>query len=135
MGRTLINPPGLKELSAYTHIAVGVGQTVVHFAGQVAFNAEGAVVGEGNMREQVIACMKNLKIAMDAVGATWDDIVRRTVYATDLSDPVTIGRAMAEVTGSTQSPPQTMVQVVALAHPALLVEIEATAVIDTPPAR
>ncbi|WP_157155014.1 RidA family protein [Diaminobutyricimonas sp. LJ205] len=129
MGRILINPAGLKALDAYTHVAIGTGQTVIHFAGQVAFDADGNVIGEGDLRAQVIACMNNLKIAMDAVGATWHDIVRRTVYATELGEPGTIARAIKEVTGDVQSPPQTMVKVAGLALPTLLVEIEATAVI------
>lgn len=129
MGRILINPPGLKELGAYTHIAIGTGQTVVHFAGQVAFDPEGNIVGEGDLRAQVIACMNNLKTAMDAVGATWEDIVKRTVYATTLGEPGTIARAIVEVTGNVQAPAQTMVKVAGLALPELLVEIEATAVI------
>lgn len=129
MGRILINPTGLKQLSAYTHIAIGTGQTVVHFAGQVAFDPDGNLIGEGNLRAQVIACMNNLKTAMDAVDATWEDIVKRTVYATELGEPGTIARAIAEVTGDSQAPAQTMVKVAGLALPELLVEIEATAVI------
>ena len=129
MGRILINPPGLSKPGAYSHVAIGTGGTIVHFAGQVAFDENGEIVGHGDLRAQVIQTMNNLKIAMDAVGATWDDIVHRKIYATEMGEPGTIGSAIREVTGDAGHPAQATVQVVALARPGLLVEIEAVAIL------
>ena len=79
--------------------------------------------------------MRNLKQAMDAVGVTWDDVVRRTIYTLHPTDYETITRAIDEVTGGADHPAQTIVGVTGLAVPGCLIEIECTAVVDTSEAR
>ena len=127
--RELINPSGLHPAPGFSHIAVASGTKVVHFAGQVALAPDFALVGGDDLYEQTRAAMENLKVALDASGVTWDDIVRRTIYTVQPTEYETITRAIDSVTGGADHPAQTIVGITGLAVPGLLIEIECTAVV------
>lgn len=127
--RELTNPSGLHPAPGFSHVAIASGTKVVHFAGQVALAPDFALVGEGDLYAQTRAAMQNLRIAMDAAGVGWDDVVRRTIYTLHPTEYETITRAIDEVTGGAEHPAQTIVGVTGLAVPGLLIEIECTAVL------
>ena len=127
--RELVNPPGLHPAPGFSHVAIASGTKVVHFAGQVALAPDFALVGEGNLEAQTRAAMENLKVAMDAAGVGWGDVVRRTIYTLHPTEYETITRAIDEVTGGAEHPAQTIVGVTGLAVPGLVIEIECTAVL------
>ena len=127
--RELVNPPELHPAPGFSHVAIASGTKVVHFAGQVALAPDFALVGGDDLYEQTRAAMRNLKVAMDAAGVGWDDIVRRTIYTVQPTEYETITRAIDEVTGGADHPAQTILGVTGLAVPGLLVEIECTAVV------
>ncbi len=79
--RELLNPPELHPAPGFSHVAIAEGAKVVHFAGQVAIAPDFSLVAE-DLHGQTAAAMQNLKVAMDAAGVGWDDIVRRTIYTT-----------------------------------------------------
>jgi enamine deaminase RidA (YjgF/YER057c/UK114 family) len=117
---TLVNPSGLPEIGAYRQVSVATGSKLVFIAGQVAWDAEGATVGAGDLA---------------AVGGTFDDVAKLTVYVVDWTPgkmPLFlegVSRAAARL-GTTPVPPGTLVGVAALDIPEHLVEVEATAVLD-----
>jgi enamine deaminase RidA (YjgF/YER057c/UK114 family) len=127
--RRLVNPPEMHPAPTYSHVAIAEGHTLVYFAGQVALDSDLKVIGPGDLHQQIVASMRNLELAMRAVGVEWDDIVRRTIYTTQPHELATIGAAVREVTGSAANPPQTIVGVTGLALPGLMVEVECTAVL------
>lgn len=127
--RQLLNPPSLHPAPGFSHVAIARGGTVVHFAGQVALASDFGLVGGDDLFEQTRAAMRNLKLAMDAAGVGWDDIVRRTIYTLRPTEYETITRAIDDVTGGAEHPAQTIVGVTGLAVPGLLIEIECTAVV------
>jgi enamine deaminase RidA (YjgF/YER057c/UK114 family) len=127
--RELINPSGLHPAPGFSHIAIASGTKTVHFAGQVALAPDFGLVGEDDLYEQTRAAMGNLKVALDAAGVSWDDVVRRTIYTLHPTEYETITRAIDDVTGGAEHPAQTIVGVTGLAAPGLLVEIECTAVV------
>ena len=127
--RELVNPPELHPAPGFSHAAVATGTTVVHFAGQVALDPEFGLVGGDDLGEQTKAAMRNLETAMRAVGAGWDDVVRRTIYTVHPTEYETITAAIDEVTGGAAHPAQTIVGITGLAVPGLLIEIECTAVL------
>jgi enamine deaminase RidA (YjgF/YER057c/UK114 family) len=127
--RELVNPPGLHPAPGFSHVAIATGTTVVHFAGQVALAPDFGLVGGDDLYEQTRAAMQNLKVAMDAAGVGWDDIVRRTIYTLHPTEYETITRAVDSVTGGADHPAQTILGVTGLAVPGLLIEIECTAVL------
>ena len=127
--RELVNPPGLHPAPGFSHVAIASGTKVVHFAGQVALAPDFALVGEGDLEAQTRAAMENLKVAMDAAGVGWGDVVRRTIYTLHPTEYETITAAIDEVTGGAEHPAQTIVGVTGLAVPGLVIEIECTAVL------
>ncbi|MFI9456799.1 RidA family protein [Amycolatopsis sp. NPDC052450] len=135
MSITLVNPAGLPEIPAYRQVSIATGSKLVFIAGQVSWDADGAVVGEGDLAAQVEQCYLNIGTALAAAGATFDDVAKMTVYVVDWTpDKLAlflegVDRAAAEL-GGTPVPPGTLIGVAALDVPEHLVEIEATAVID-----
>src|SRR5690348_13086338 len=108
----------------YTHVAVATGGKWVFVAGQTALAPDFSLIGGDDLRAQTVAAMENLRTALTAAGAGWDDVVRRTIYAMDATAYAVITEAIEEVTGSDVHPPQTILGVTGLALPELLVEIE-----------
>jgi enamine deaminase RidA (YjgF/YER057c/UK114 family) len=126
--RELANPPGLHPAPGFSHVAVARGTKVVNFAGQLGIEQDFSLAAD-DLHGQTAAAMRNLRIAMDAVGVGWDDIVRRTIYTTEPTEYETITRAIDEVTGGAEHPAQTIVGITGLAVPGCLIEIECTAVL------
>lgn len=73
--------------------------------------------------------MRNIKIALDEVGASWEDVYRRTIYTLHPTQYETITAAIEEIQGSSDHPAQTIVGVTGLALDGLLIEIETTVVL------
>ena len=126
--RELLNPSELHPAPGFSHVAVARGAKVVHFAGQLGIAQDFSLVAD-DLHGQTAGAMRNLKIAMDAAGVTWDDVVRRTIYTTQPTQYETITRAIDEVTGGADHPAQTIVGITGLAVPGCLIEIECTAVV------
>ncbi|GAA1274484.1 RidA family protein [Saccharothrix xinjiangensis] len=135
MAITLVNPDGLPEIDVYRQVSVSTGSRLVFVAGQVAWDADGAVVGEGDLAAQVERCYLNVATALAGVGASFADVAKLNVHVVDWTPdkmPLLlegIGRAAAKL-GVTPAPPATLLGVAALDVPEHLVEVEATAVLD-----
>ena|SRR5690242_5934252 len=120
--------PGLLDPSGpFSQVTVATG-TIVSLAGQVALDERGNVVGEGDAGAQAAQCLHNLDVALRHVGASPSDVVKVTIFVTDVGDRAAIAEARRAYFG-THTPAATMVGVAALAIPGCVVEIEATAVI------
>ncbi|MFE9467501.1 RidA family protein [Streptomyces virginiae] len=132
---TLVNPSGLPQSDAYRQVSITTGSKLVFIAGQVAWDARGVTVGEGDLAAQVEQCYLNVSTALAAAGATFDDVAKLNVYVVDWTPdkmPLLmegIARAAAKL-GTAPVPPASLLGVAALDVPEHLVEIEATAVID-----
>ncbi|MFD6230290.1 RidA family protein [Streptomyces sp. NPDC060232] len=135
MAITLMNPDGLPQIDVYRQVAVASGGRMVFVAGQVAWDADHATVGQGDLAAQVEQCYLNVAAALAGAGGSFDDVARLTVYVVDWTPdkmPLLldgIARAAAKL-GVTPVPPATLIGVAALDVPEHLVEIEATAVLD-----
>jgi enamine deaminase RidA (YjgF/YER057c/UK114 family) len=127
MPRQVFSPETLHPAPGFNHVAVATGATTVYFAGQIALDRDFNVVGGDDLRAQTEAAMRNLEVAMAAAGASWEDVVRRTVYTTRPTEYQEITAGIEAVTGDVAHPPQTILGVTGLAVPGLLVEIECTA--------
>ena len=108
--------------------AVRVGN-VVHVAGTTATDAEGRVVGDGDPYAQTVQALRNVRAALEKAGARIEDVVRTRMYVTRIADWEAIGRAHGEVFAKVR-PASTMVEVSRLIDPAMLVEIEAEAIVE-----
>ena len=135
MAITLLNPEGLPKIDVYRQVSIATGSKLVFVAGQVAWDADGITVGEGDLATQVERCYLNIATALAGAGASFDDVAKLTVYVVDWTPdkmPLFVegaARAFAEL-GITPVPPGTLLGVAALDVPEHLVEMEAVAVID-----
>jgi len=107
--------------------AVRVGR-VVHVAGTTATDAAGRVVGAGDPYAQAVQALKNIERALAQAGARFEHVVRTRLYVTDIAHWEAVGRAHGEVFRDIR-PASTLLAVTRLVDPAMLVEIEAEAVL------
>ncbi|MFB6833016.1 RidA family protein [Streptomyces hydrogenans] len=135
MAIDLVDPTGLVKVDLYRQTAVATGSRLVFVAGQVAWDADGVLVGEGDLAAQVEQCYLNVAAALAEVGASFDQVAKLTVYAVDWAPDKMplfvegVARAAARL-GPLSAPPLTGIGVAALADPRLLVEVEAVAVLE-----
>ena len=136
MAVTLLNPEGLQTppADAYRHVAIATGTRHVYIAGQIARDADGNRVATGDLAGQVEQAYRNIATALAAAGATFSDVVRLTFYVVDWTPekfPALL-EGIARVTKKLRvvPAPASLIGVVSLFEPDVLVEIEATAVLD-----
>jgi reactive intermediate/imine deaminase len=121
------NPPTLSKPTGYMHIVEvnGPGKTI-YISGQIALDRDGNVVGAGNMKAQAEQVFKNLQAALEAAGAKFSDVVKMNTFITDMEQAPAVREVRARYFGDT-TPASTLVQVVRLARPEFLLEIEVIA--------
>ena len=111
--------------------AVRVGDTV-YVSGQIARSEDGALIGPGEMAAQMRAVYANIARALAPFGADLANVVEEVLYVTDVAAASTAGgevrhEAYGVAAGEPIEVASTLVQVAALAHPDLMVEIRCTA--------
>jgi len=122
-----INPKGLPTpMAAYSQV-VRKG-SIVSVAGMVSSDADGKVVGEGDIRAQTRQTLENMKKALAAAGASFSDVIKTTVFITDFANYKGMNEVYSEYFG--QHPPARATVRADLVLPAWLIEIEALAVLD-----
>jgi enamine deaminase RidA (YjgF/YER057c/UK114 family) len=131
----MFNPDGLPKPDVYRQLSIAQGSRLVFMAGQVARDAEGNPVGAGDFAAQVEQAYLNVGRALTEIGGSFDDVAKLTIYVVDWNAdkyPLLgegVGRA-AEKLGVDPVKPITLIGVSALGEPDLMVEVEATAVLD-----
>ena len=124
-----LNPATLSTPTGYSHVAEVSGGRTIYIAGQVAFDNSGNVVGKGDFGAQATQVFENLKLALAAVGATFENVVKVNTYVTDMSHLQTLREIRSRYYGKI-APASTLVEIGKLASPDLMIEIEAVAVVS-----
>jgi reactive intermediate/imine deaminase len=123
-----VRPDGLPPVNGYSHAVSFTGPMVV-VSGQVPLDGQGQLVGRGDARAQVEQVFRNLAAALAAAGARMDQVVKLTVYLTDLADLEAFRQVRDDFVLSGTPPASSLVQVSGLVNPEFRVEIEALAAI------
>jgi 2-iminobutanoate/2-iminopropanoate deaminase len=118
---------GLPEPFSHYTDAVRAGN-LLFVSGCVALDAEGKLVGEGDVVAQARQVFENIGLCLSAAGASFADVVKVTTFLRDIGDRARINPVRQEFFGAAR-PASTLVEVSRLVRPELLVEIEAIAVL------
>jgi enamine deaminase RidA (YjgF/YER057c/UK114 family) len=126
-----LQPAGLLINPSYTHVVVTDRPKTVYISGQVSIDADGKLVGEGDLAAQTEQVLRNLGTALAAANATFADVVKITTFVVDYTQEARalIGSIRAKFF-PTPPPASTLLGVSALALPGWLIEIEAIATLD-----
>ncbi len=109
--------------------AVRVGN-MVFVSGSTAIQPDGTVTGVGDPYAQAAQALETIEKALVQAGGSMKDVVRTRIFSTDLMGHLeALSKAHSEVFGEIR-PASTGVEIARLAHPDLLIEIEADAVIE-----
>lgn len=129
MARIPIAPPDMKDQRPRYTLGWRVGNTI-YVAGQLPYDKNGTLIGVGDIKAQTRRVFENIKKIVTAGGGTMDDIVKVTVFVTDVRYREPYGEVRSEFFGA-NPPASTLVQISNLAIPDALIEIEAIAVLGS----
>jgi len=126
----LTSPPTLASPNGYSHVAsIAPGSRIVWTSGQVPVSVDGTPAPAGDWEAQTRLVFQNIAAALDAGGATWDDVFKLMFFVVDTS-ALTIVRAVRDEFVRVDRPPaSTLVQVAGLFRPDILIEVEAVAAV------
>ena len=125
MEKLQVNPWEWNHAFGYSQAwRVDEPRSIVYLAGQVPITPEGTPLIDADFDTQARQVFRNLQAVLEEAGATFEDIVKVTVYLTDISHLEGYRRVKAEfITGP--QPASTALEVKGLAVPGLLIEVEA----------
>src|SRR5262245_58474851 len=123
---THIQPEGVTPGPGYSHVVTGTGRLVA-VSGQAAIGEDGQSVGPGDPSAQARQVFENLRRCLAAAGLSFDDVIKLTYYLTDVAHLPAVRAVRDELIDTGRPPASTAVQVVALARPEFLLEVEAFA--------
>ena len=127
MDKTILSTNRVAKPFGIFSQGVKVGN-LVFVSGQIAKNANDEVVGKGDIRAQTRQCIENLKAVLEAGGATLGNVVKVTVFVTDMEHLKAVHEVRAEYFKE-KYPASTLVEVSRLTNQDCMIEIEAIAVI------
>jgi reactive intermediate/imine deaminase len=123
-----INPETVHPPFGYSHVVEVTAGRPVYIAGQVALDPTGALVGS-DIRAQTRQVFDNLRAALEAVGAGFEQVVKLNVYLVDATHLPVIREVRDQYVNTRQPPASTAVEVRRLFREDALIEVEAVAVI------
>lgn len=124
-----LKPDGLAPTTSYTHVVVAHPGKLIFIAGQVATTRDGKIVGKDDLKAQATQVFENLKTALAAAGANFDDLVKITWYVKAYKPEMlpTLREVRSLYVNKDKPPASTLVGVAALAQDDYLLEVEAIA--------
>ena len=122
-----LKPAGLSNSPAYSQV-VKAGNTV-YISGQVSVDAQGNLVGRGDFAAQAAQVWENLGLALASVGASYQHLVKTSVFLTDGRFRDGYAEVRTRYLGAA-APASTLLVVAGLASPDYLIELEGVAVLD-----
>jgi enamine deaminase RidA (YjgF/YER057c/UK114 family) len=128
MKKEHLNPASWQEKFGYTQgCRVDEAQRLLFVAGQIALDADGELVGEGDFEAQTRQVFTNMGRVLELAGMSFENVVQVGVFMTDISQLSTYARVRDEFVNMAAPPASTTIGVTSLALPGLLVEVNAIA--------
>jgi reactive intermediate/imine deaminase len=131
MMNAIVNPPELSPPVGFSHAISTSGGKTIFLAGQVAFDASGKIIHQGDLVKQFEQVLLNLEAVLNAAGGEMTDIVKLTIYVRDKKEYAAklkeIGKIYRSYFGK-YFPAMTLVEVSSLFEDDALLEIEGIAV-------
>ncbi|MFZ0236137.1 MAG: RidA family protein [Xanthobacteraceae bacterium] len=126
-----LNPPTMPATRGYTHVVeTRAPARTIYLAGQLGMTPDGKFAGSpGDFRAQAAQAFENLKLGLAAAGASFDHVVKVTVYFTDVAHLQTYFEVRDRYVNTKAPPASTAVEISKLARDGALFEIEAIAVV------
>jgi reactive intermediate/imine deaminase len=124
-----INPATLPKTAGYSHVVEVTKGRTIYISGQIALDRSGNIVGRGDSRAQTQQVFENLKAALEAVGATFKDVVKLNIYVVDISQLQAFREVRDKFVNTENPPASVLVEVRRLVRDEFLIEIDATAVL------
>lgn len=128
--KQFINPFPTKP-NGYTHVLVAKAAKTIYISGQVPVNEKGEIIGKGDFAVQTRQVFENLKTALAAANATFNDVIKITIYIKDYKPDLHLSvlRSIRNEYVSKENPPaSTLAGVQSLYNSDVIIEIEAIAV-------
>lgn len=126
--REIVNPAKVFSADGFTHAVIAEGNKTVYLSGQLPWDENFQVVGKGDLVKQTRKVYENIEHILDDIGATWDNVVKTTIYTTKPNESEAIAKTKHEFLNGIASPAETLIGVDSLASPECLIEIEAIVV-------
>ena len=123
-----LSPATMPKPFGYSQVVEVSGSRMVFISGQVPLDANNQLVGEGDFASQARQVFENVRLALEAVGLTFDQVVKSSFYVTDIANLAKVREIRDEYINTQQPPASTSVQVAALFRPDVLFEMDAIAV-------
>ena len=132
LGRLTPHPAGVHPpVGKYSHLAGVTAGELLFLAGQVALDADGKLVGEGDAAAQTKQAYRNIGEILKSAGASFDNVVQLTTYVVGRGSvqPYLDARTelFAEIFPDGSYPPNTLLVISGLVHEGMLVEVTAVA--------
>jgi len=128
MPYTTITAAEAKPIANYKMATRMEGGRLLYIAGQVARDAEGNVLGKGDIRTQARQVFENVRHVLRAAGGDLSDLLKITTYITKIEDFPAVAEMRSSVFPG-ELPASTLIVVARLAQPDLLIEVEGMAAI------
>ena len=128
MTNRFLKPDTMPAPFGYSQVVESTGTRIVHVAGQVPLNAQNELVGEGDFQAQVRQAFENVRLALEATGMTFNEVVKMQFFLTDITNLPQVRDIRDEYINTDQPPASTSVQVVALFRPEVLFEMDVVAI-------
>jgi len=135
MAKQSLQPADLFPSADYgfAQVVAAEGKKILFCAGQTAWDKDNNLIGADDLGKQMEKTLENISIALAAAGGTMQDVCRLTIYVVNYNPGMldTIAAELAKAFDKDSLPANTLLGIQALAVPEFLVEMEATAVIDS----
>jgi reactive intermediate/imine deaminase len=126
--RRFLAPDTLPRPVGYSHVVDAPAGRVIYVSGQVPLDVEGHLVGDDDFEAQTRQVFENLTRALEAVDASWRDVVKLTYFLRDVGEIASLRAIRDEYVDTERPPASTLVEVSGLFRDDVLFEIEAVAI-------